>query len=93
MARSIPDCLYGGHWPCISQEEHATTVRVLAFFFCPSILTPIVVDRSPDKNPGVKGAQERFARLGVIGSILRSQEGRERSVSRVSSVPKLTRYS
>lgn len=32
----------------------------------------------PDKNPGVKGAQERFARLGVVGSILRSQEGRER---------------
>jgi len=32
----------------------------------------------PDKNPGVKGVQERFARLGVVGSILRSQEGRER---------------
>jgi len=32
----------------------------------------------PDKNPGVKGAQERFARLGVVGSILRNQEGRER---------------
>jgi len=32
----------------------------------------------PDKNLGVKGAQERFARLGVVGSILRSQEGRER---------------
>jgi len=32
----------------------------------------------PDKNPGVKGAQERFARLGVVSSILRSEEGRER---------------
>ncbi|KAI9467024.1 DnaJ-domain-containing protein [Lactarius psammicola] len=32
----------------------------------------------PDKNPGVKGAQERFARLGVVAAILRSQEGRER---------------
>jgi curved DNA-binding protein CbpA len=32
----------------------------------------------PDKNPGVKDAQERFARLGVVGSILRNQEGRER---------------
>ncbi|KDQ64560.1 hypothetical protein JAAARDRAFT_28204 [Jaapia argillacea MUCL 33604] len=32
----------------------------------------------PDKNPGVKGAHERFARLGVIASILRSSEGRER---------------
>ncbi|KAI0307154.1 DnaJ-domain-containing protein [Multifurca ochricompacta] len=32
----------------------------------------------PDKNPGIKGAQERFARLGVVASILRSQEGRER---------------
>jgi len=32
----------------------------------------------PDKNPGVKGAQERFARLGVVGSILRNQDGRER---------------
>ena len=36
---------------------------------------------SPDKNPGVKGVQERFARLGVVAAILRSQEGRERSVS------------
>jgi len=36
---------------------------------------------SPDKNPGVKGIQERFARLGVVAAILRSQEGRERSVS------------
>jgi DnaJ homolog subfamily C member 1 len=36
---------------------------------------------SPDKNPGVKGIQERFARLGVVASILRNQEGRERSVS------------
>jgi len=32
----------------------------------------------PDKNPGVKGVQERFARLGVVSSILRSEEGRER---------------
>lgn len=32
----------------------------------------------PDKNPGVKGIQERFARLGVVASILRSEEGRER---------------
>ena len=36
---------------------------------------------SPDKNPGVKGIQERFARLGVVAAILRSEEGRERSVS------------
>ena len=43
-------------------------------------LAPIM-NYSPDKNPGVKGIQERFARLGVIGSILRSEEGRERSVS------------
>ena len=28
----------------------------------------------------MKGIQERFARLGVVASILRSQEGRERSV-------------
>jgi hypothetical protein len=41
---------------------------------------------SPDKNPGVKGIQERFARLGVIGSILRSEEGRERSVCFVKLV-------
>ncbi|KZT20371.1 DnaJ-domain-containing protein [Neolentinus lepideus HHB14362 ss-1] len=32
----------------------------------------------PDKNPGVKGIHERFARLGVVASILRSSEGRER---------------
>ncbi|KAK8843364.1 hypothetical protein IAR55_007021 [Kwoniella newhampshirensis] len=32
----------------------------------------------PDKNPGVKNIQERFARLGVIAQILRSPEGRER---------------
>ena len=33
---------------------------------------------SPDKNPGVKNIQERFARLGVIAGILRSPESRER---------------
>jgi len=32
----------------------------------------------PDKNPGVKGIQERFARLGVIVNTLRSPEGRKR---------------
>ncbi|KII95104.1 hypothetical protein PLICRDRAFT_33936 [Plicaturopsis crispa FD-325 SS-3] len=32
----------------------------------------------PDKNPNVKGVQERFARLGVVAAILRNQEGRER---------------
>jgi len=32
----------------------------------------------PDKNPGVKGIQERFARLGVIANILRNTEGRKR---------------
>jgi len=31
----------------------------------------------PDKNHGVKGANERYARLGVVATILRS-EGRER---------------
>ena len=33
---------------------------------------------SPDKNPGGKNLQERFARLGVINQILRSPERRER---------------
>ncbi|GFZ47441.1 hypothetical protein JCM24511_05185 [Saitozyma sp. JCM 24511] len=32
----------------------------------------------PDKNPGVKDIQERFARMGVIAQILRSPESRER---------------
>ncbi|KAA1466440.1 DnaJ-domain-containing protein [Dentipellis sp. KUC8613] len=32
----------------------------------------------PDKNPGVKGIHERFARLGVISTILRNSEGRKR---------------
>ncbi|KAG9086345.1 hypothetical protein FRC06_003140 [Ceratobasidium sp. 370] len=32
----------------------------------------------PDKNPGVKGAHERYARLGKINAILKSPEGRER---------------
>jgi hypothetical protein len=35
---------------------------------------------SPDKNPGVKGAHERFARLGVIASILKDEEKRERYI-------------
>ena len=35
-------------------------------------------EASPDKNPGVKNIQERFARLGVISQILRSPERRER---------------
>jgi hypothetical protein len=46
------------------------------------LLLPPITNYSPDKNPGVKGIQERFARLGVVASILRSEEGRERSVSR-----------
>ncbi|KAI9001034.1 DnaJ-domain-containing protein [Trametes punicea] len=32
----------------------------------------------PDKNKGVKNAHERFARLGVVASILRNPEKRER---------------
>ncbi|KAI0677599.1 DnaJ-domain-containing protein [Trametes maxima] len=32
----------------------------------------------PDKNKGVKGAHERFARLGVVAAILRNGEKRER---------------
>ncbi|KXN89664.1 hypothetical protein AN958_05531 [Leucoagaricus sp. SymC.cos] len=32
----------------------------------------------PDKNPGVKGAHERFARLGVIANILRNKASRKR---------------
>jgi len=32
----------------------------------------------PDKNPGVKGIQERFARLGVISKILRNKDSRKR---------------
>ena len=33
---------------------------------------------SPDKNKGVKGAHERFARLGVVAAILRNGEKRKR---------------
>lgn len=36
------------------------------------------IEIHPDKNPGVRGIHERFARLGVIVNILRSPEGRER---------------
>ncbi|KZV76100.1 DnaJ-domain-containing protein [Peniophora sp. CONT] len=32
----------------------------------------------PDKNPNIKNAHERFARLGVIGKILREKESRAR---------------
>ncbi|KAG2056351.1 DnaJ-domain-containing protein [Suillus hirtellus] len=32
----------------------------------------------PDKNPGVKGIHERFARLGVIATILKNPEERKR---------------
>jgi len=32
----------------------------------------------PDKNPNVKGVHERFARLGVISTILRDKESRKR---------------
>ena len=35
---------------------------------------------SPDKNPGVKGIHDRFARLGVIVSILKNAALRERFV-------------
>ncbi|KAF8745954.1 hypothetical protein AX14_004249 [Amanita brunnescens Koide BX004] len=36
------------------------------------------VKMHPDKNPNVKNAHERFARLGVVSSILRNPESRER---------------
>lgn len=36
--------------------------------------------RSPDKNPDIKGIHERFARLGVISTILRNKESRKRWV-------------
>lgn len=36
------------------------------------------VQLHPDKNPGVKNAHERFARLGVVSKILRDPEGRKR---------------
>lgn len=36
------------------------------------------VAASPDKNPGVVGIHERFARLGVIAAILRNPESRKR---------------
>jgi hypothetical protein len=49
-------------------------------------LLPPIMNCSPDKNPGVKGVQERFARLGVVASILRSEEGRERSVVKLLGV-------
>jgi hypothetical protein len=39
--------------------------------------------RSPDKNPGVKNAPERFARLGVIANILRNKASRKRYVSTI----------
>ncbi|KAK2466276.1 hypothetical protein APHAL10511_001918 [Amanita phalloides] len=32
----------------------------------------------PDKNPNLKGAHERFSRLGVVSSILRNTESRQR---------------
>ncbi|KAG9005762.1 hypothetical protein FRB94_001328 [Tulasnella sp. JGI-2019a] len=32
----------------------------------------------PDKNPNVKGIQQRYARLGVVAAILRDAAGRER---------------
>lgn len=36
--------------------------------------------RSPDKNPDIKGIHERFARLGVVSTILRNKESRKRWV-------------
>jgi len=53
----------------------------------PSTATPAQINKAyrkkslqlhPDKNPGVKGIHERFARLGVVASILKSPEGRKR---------------
>jgi hypothetical protein len=41
-------------------------------------LTLSMFSISPDKNPGVKSAHERFARLGVIASILKNEQKRER---------------
>jgi curved DNA-binding protein CbpA len=43
------------------------------------LLSTLELDQnSPDKNPGVKAIHERFARLGVVSSILRKKESRQR---------------
>ena len=45
---------------------------------CVALTNDFDVAASPDKNPGVVGIHERFARLGVIAAILRNPESRKR---------------
>ncbi|OJA13830.1 hypothetical protein AZE42_00534 [Rhizopogon vesiculosus] len=58
-----------------------------SWFDVPSTATPAEINKAyrkkslqlhPDKNPGVQGIHERFARLGVIATILKNPEGRKR---------------
>jgi hypothetical protein len=65
-----------GHQQGIPEKEHAAPVSALRW--CTQAAESHVF--SPDKNPGVKGINERFARLGVITAILRDTEGRKRCV-------------
>ena len=52
-----------------SSDKYSTYAHTNVFFD---------VAVSPDKNPGVAGIHERFARLGVIAAILRGSESRKR---------------
>ncbi|WWC91284.1 uncharacterized protein L201_006227 [Kwoniella dendrophila CBS 6074] len=56
----------------VGVESSATTAEINKAYRKKSL------ELHPDKNPGVKNIQERFARLGVIAQILRSPERRER---------------
>lgn len=63
----------------VPQKEYTASVRALTAksYLALRTLTSCL---SPDKNQGVKGAHDRFSRLGVVAKILRDREGRERYV-------------
>jgi hypothetical protein len=75
MARCGLDSVDGRDCQGIQKEEHGPSVR-LAHLDC---LPRLKKSRSPDKNPNDKTIHERFARLGVVSTILRNKESRDRS--------------
>jgi len=77
VARRLSKCDLVGDQQSLPKEEYASTVRALLYTrHLKCLNTQFIL--SPDKNPGVKGIHERFARLGVITAILRDPEGRKR---------------
>lgn len=78
VARRVPHRHVPRDRAGIQEEERTAAVRDQSAYLAWSRSQTNGTPFSPDKNPGVKGAHDRFARLGVVSKILRDAEGRKR---------------